>query len=93
MPADSDNTVILTASNRFQELGRLAIPQFTVGNRNWLGQGRWVFFSNNGSTLRVVYQAEAASGIPERLLGSDLCVGCAIELHRDVRHADDLSIE
>ncbi|MBL8210785.1 MAG: BACON domain-containing protein, partial [Bryobacterales bacterium] len=61
----TSSNVVLLSSSAYTEIGRLAIPTVTVGQRTYLGLGRWIFFNNSGTGLHVVYQAEAAAGISD----------------------------
>jgi len=63
IPTDPENKVLLINGAGYQEQGRLSIPEFVVGARTYRGNGRWVFFSNDGAALHVVYQAETSSGL------------------------------
>jgi hypothetical protein len=75
---DADDHVVLVSSRGFQRLGRLAIPKFTSGNRQWFGQGRWVFSDNSGSNLYVVYQAEIGSGVLNDFAVQTYAIGGAV---------------
>ncbi|MDX1979171.1 MAG: BACON domain-containing protein [Bryobacteraceae bacterium] len=46
-----------------REAGRFRLPGFSSGGLTYAAHGRWVFFNNASSSLHVIVQADASSGV------------------------------
>jgi uncharacterized repeat protein (TIGR01451 family) len=62
-PAPRDDEVRLFKSDFLQPVARFLLPPFSVGANAFSAHAKWVFFSADSSVIRVVMQADGASGL------------------------------